>query len=376
MVRSAAAILALFIFTGVAQAQQRHTVVDGETLWSLAQRYYNDPGRWPQIYEANRAPAGQVEDARLIYPGEVLVIPDLAATPVVAAVVVEPLPAPVQPEPAPAPVQPEPAPAPVQPEPAPPPQVLPPPIEPERTVFYSTEGRAGFAIVGTDATRTAVPRDVTVAAPWLGPLETDPPNVGRLIEFAGSDDERVPRTTVMPFDRVQLSLPGLSAARGTELLAFRLADELPGVGQILYPTGVLAVSDPTPDGAVALVVAVFDRVTMGDFLQLLPTFPLRAGVQAQPVTTGPDATIIGFADPHAIQGLNDVAFLDQGSDQGVAIGDEYVVLWDEGSGAPPEIEGRLQVVQVHPDHSSARIVWLRNPVFATGGIVGLDRKMP
>ena len=362
MVRSAAAILALFIFTGVAQAQQRHTVVDGETLWALAQRYYNDPWRWPRIYEANRAPSGQVEDAHWIYPGEVLVIPEIAATPVVAQVVVEPAPAPVQP-------------APVQPEPPPP--VLPmEPIEPERTVFYSTEGRAGVAIVGTDATRTAVPRDVAVAAPWLGPLESDPPNVGRLIEFSGSDDERVPRTTVMPFDRVMVSLPGLAAARGTELLAFRVAGELPGVGQILYPTGVLAVSDPTPDGAVALVVAVFERVTVGDFLQLLPTFPLVAGVQAQPVTTGPDATIIGFADPQAIQGINNVAFLDQGSDQGVAIGDEYVMVWDEGTGAPPEIEGRLQVVQVHPDHSSARIIWLRNPAFATGAIVGLDRKMP
>jgi hypothetical protein len=370
MVRSATAILALFIFTGAAQAQQRHTVVDGETLWALAQRYYNDPWRWPRIYEANRAPSGQVEDAHRIYPGEVLVIPDIAATPVVAEVVVAPAPAPVPVEPAPAP--------PVQPEPEPAPQIPPPrePIEPDRTVFYSTEGTTGFAVVGTDGTRTAVPRDVVVAAPWLGPLQGDPPNVGRVLEFSGSEDELVPRTTVMPFDRVQVSLPGVAAARGTELLAFRVGDELAGVGQVLHPTGVLAVSDPTPDGAIALVVAVFDRMTLGDFLQPLPTFPLRAGVQAQPITTGPDATIIGFADPQAIQGVHDVAFLDQGSDQGVAIGDEYVVVWDEGSGAPPEIEGRLQVVQVHPDHASARIIWLRNPVFATGAIVGLDRKMP
>jgi hypothetical protein len=363
MVRSAAAILALFVFTGVAQAQERHTVVNGETLWSLAQRYYNDPWRWPRIYEANRAPGGQVEDAHWIYPGEVLVIPEIAATPVVAEVVVEPAPAP-------APARAEPAPAP--PSPAPPME----PIEPERTAFYDTERMAGFAVVGTDAIRTAVPRDVAVAAPWLGPLASEPPNVGRLIEFSGSDDERVPRETVMPFDRVQVSLPGLAAARGTELLAFRVTGEVPGVGQILYPTGVLAVSDPTPDGAVALVVAVFDRVTVGDYLQLLPIFPLQAGVLAQPVTGGADATIIGFADPQAIQGINDVAFLDQGSNQGVAIGDEYVVLWDEGNGAPPEIEGRLQVVQVHPDHSSARIVSMRNPVFAAGAVVGLDRKMP
>ena len=180
----------------------------------------------------------------------------------------------------------------------------------------------------------------------------------------------------MPFDRIQVALPGLAAARGTELLAFRVAREIPGVGQVIEPTGVLAVSDPTPDGAVALVVDVFKQLRIGDLIQLLPSYTLRPGVLAQPVTSGPDASIIGFAGAQAIQSIYDVAFLDQGSDQGVRIGDEYVVVWDEGNGSPSEVEGRLQVISVHPDHSSARITWIRNPVFKTGGIVGLDRKMP
>jgi len=355
MVRSAAAILALFIFTGAAQAQQRHTVVDGETLWSLAQRYYSDPWRWPRIYEANRAPSGQVEDPHWIYPGEVLIIPDVDATPVVAEMVIEPAPAPVGP-----------------------PVVVVETVEPERTVFYNSPdgGRAGFILSGTQNTRPVVPREVAVSAPWLGPVSGDPPNIGTVTEFSGADDELVSRTIAMPFDRILIALPGLAAARGTELLAFRVAGEVPGVGQVLQPTGVLAVSDPTPEGAVALVVTVFEHLSVGDFLLPLPTYALRPGVMAQPVTTGADATIIGFAREHAINSIHDVAFLDQGSDQGVSIGDEYVVLWNEGNGAPPEIEGRLQVIQVHPDHASARIIWLRNPVFQTGGIVGLDRRMP
>jgi hypothetical protein len=349
MVRSAAAILALFIFTGAAEAQQRHTVVDGETLWGLAQRYYNDPWRWPRIYEANRAPSGQVEDAHWIYPGEVIIIPDVEATPVVAGVVIEPVPAPVQPGPAPV--------------------ITVETVEPERTVFYNSGGaQGGFVLSGTQNTRLAVPREVAVSAPWLGPESGPPPHIGTVTEFSGADDELVSRTIAMPFDRIQIALPGLAAARGTELLAFRISGEVPGVGQVLQPTGVLAVSDPTPEGAIALVVTVFEHLSVGDFLQPLPTYALRPGVLAQPVTTGADATIIGFAREHAINSLHDVAFLDQGSDQGVSIG--------EGLGGPPEIEGRLQVIQVHPDHASARIIWLRNPVFQTGGIVGLDRRMP
>lgn len=58
----------------------RHTVVPGETLWTLAQRYYGDGGRYAEIYEANRA----AMDARnaatgatryTIYTGQELSVP-------------------------------------------------------------------------------------------------------------------------------------------------------------------------------------------------------------------------------------------------------------------------------------------------------------
>jgi nucleoid-associated protein YgaU len=39
-----------------------HTVEAGDTLGSIAQKYYGDPGLWRRIYEANRAAIGDNPD--------------------------------------------------------------------------------------------------------------------------------------------------------------------------------------------------------------------------------------------------------------------------------------------------------------------------
>ena len=50
------------------------TVVAGNHLWGISaeEEVYNIPEKWPLIYKAN---LDQIEDADLIYPGQVLAIP-------------------------------------------------------------------------------------------------------------------------------------------------------------------------------------------------------------------------------------------------------------------------------------------------------------
>jgi LysM repeat protein len=49
-----------------------YTVQPGDTLSSIAQRFYGSPADWPWLYQANRS---VLQNPNLIYPGQVLSVP-------------------------------------------------------------------------------------------------------------------------------------------------------------------------------------------------------------------------------------------------------------------------------------------------------------
>lgn len=49
---------------------QFHIIVDGDTLWDIANQYFQNPFVWPQIYQANP----YIQDPDLIYPGDPIVL--------------------------------------------------------------------------------------------------------------------------------------------------------------------------------------------------------------------------------------------------------------------------------------------------------------
>ena len=128
----------------------------------------------------------------------------------------------------------------------------------------------------------------------------------------------------------------------------------------------------TGDGSVVGVVSKeYHRIQPGDLVRPLPTYSVPLGVAARPVAGGSEAMIMGFAGTQGINDLNHIAFLDLGSDDGINLGDEFV-LYSEAMGTP---SGSLQVVGLSPNTAAARIASMVDDVFRQGVVVRLARTM-
>lgn len=352
MARLKVALVALVILPGFVSGQQsplNHTVVRGETLWALAQRYYQDPFLWPRIWEANRA---DVVDPDLILPDQVLVIPGMAGPAAITDVGVQPAQQPAAMDPAPEPVG--------------------DPRLRDRTVFYRDPDAARGVARVAPPLHPAVPRHTVYGAEWLVMDGDESDAIGRIDAFRETGELR----TALPYTRVQVRMDGSqSMSVGDRLQSFRPGRTLGSIGEVMVPTSALTVTRVEEAGVVAVVLDAFDRVREGDMIRPAPMFDLQPGETPEAITAGGSARLLGFGEYHAVQNMGDIAFLDRGAAQGVKIGDEYILYLDDSEGRSDDVVGRLQVVGTRVNTASARIVGIEGAVFEAGLTVHLDRKM-
>ena len=244
------------------------------------------------------------------------------------------------------------------------------PAQQVRSIFYEDTAAARVEAEARSArSYYAVTRDAAYSAPWVIPFETEPEHSGVIDGFA-IEDART--STVRSFDRVRMTMP--SPARvGAELQIFRVFRDIEFVGQVVIPTGILTVSTILDDAVIGVVTKEYQRIQPGDFVRPVPAYTLERGVTAQRITNGSEAMIMGFAGRQVLNDLGHIAFLDLGSDDGITIGDEFV-LYAEATADQPR--GTLQVVGVTETMASARIIGMVDDVFAQGIVVRLVGKMP
>ncbi len=378
-----------------ATADRTHVVRSGDTLAGLAREYLGSPAHWERIFEANR---DVISDPHRILPGMELAIPGLPADPddpgvqiirgadddaladITGLTLDEPLPEVVA-------------------DTFPRGQVEDrrdlmrsqpfqardvPTSDRPRTIFHGAHESASRSptrpgvLVSPREEMMAVSRSAFNSAAWVVPLDTDPVELGRVVDFEGDRALGMVRTTVQLYDDVLLELddPGQFDV-GDQLLAYSDQGRIDDMGRIKAPSGVLELTRLEGNGAVARVTGSFDRFELGHRVTRPRTFPLVAGVHPEVTDMDVSATVVAFRDRKEIYLPGDQAFLDRGTDAGLAVGDELVGLVGDRDGRQGRRVARFQVIWAEEDYSTVRLLTSESPTAVAPGLrVVLDRKMP
>jgi len=349
-----------------------HTVVRGDNLWDLSQKYLGNPFLWPEIYRLNR---DVVEDPHWIYPGEILRLPG-EAVPTVSQ-----LPAGVQPPPPTAqPVAPT-APTPVNPN----------ALEPSVfTRVVSGAGPTGGAFIEPGVVNAAPAPTVrageVIAAPYVD-REGGPRGFGRILksgDLAGIAQASV-KGSFQAYDRVFILPPvGQIAPEGERYLAYKLGPILEDQGQIVIPTGILEVTREARSGtaAAALVVRAFNELSATDRLIPMDTSGIGTIARPQRVANGPSTVIKWVYGEPVLPSVGNFVVLGVTSRQGVRMGDEFIIYLpppkpDEGQLADPEILiSKAQVVRATPFGVTAVVVGQQQPAIKEGMAARVTARMP
>ncbi len=376
-----------------AQLPSSHTVVRGETLWSIAQLYFADPLLWPEIYRLN---TNVVEDPHWIYPGEVLVLAPVvsvaqgptdtvAAVPqdtsaaaadtvraqpgdTVAAVPLDTMPADTTQA--------------VVEEPPPPPVVT----ESNQTIFdrrptsqqevqnvlrgYAHQPyrplRAGeFYAAGFLSEQERLPW-----ATVLGGTAT--PAIARLTD----------RSSAGTFDEIAIKPPSRASYHvGDSLLIARIDRAIPEGrwGEVVVPLGIARVTSVDRQQVLARVIDVFGRIHNGHLAMPLEPFKDPGQVRPTPVEQGLVGRLVAARDEHPIAGAQQFFFINKGRSDGVVPGDVFEVYQPPagvpGSGSE-EIRAVLMIVHTRDHSATGLVVQISHPALTPGTPVRLTKKMP
>ena len=377
-----------------------HVVAKGETLWSIARLYYNDPLLWPEIYRLNTA---SVEDPHWIYPGQVLQVSGDTTT-VVAQ----------------------------QPEST---QVVAQQAVPVDTVHADTTAKMDTTHVAVDTTPKL---DTTaVAAPPAADTTAPPPppepatdnyltvfdrpltptqqvesqlraylhqpyrpvrpgefySSGWLTEGEDLPWAKVLGSTAQPaihrlsqvtvageYQEIAVDPPGDASYHvGDSLLLARLDRDISGWGDVVVPVGIARVTTVQPKQVLASVIQQYGRIHTGNLALPLEPFRNPGETRPAPVTQGLEGSIVAQRDLEPLAGTQTIYFIDKGRSDGVVPGDifeAYRPATGQMGTASEQVLVQFLIVHTREHSASALVIGITQPDIKAGTKVRLVRKMP
>lgn len=311
----------------VKEGQQVHIVEKGDTLWDLANKYFNNPYAWPQIWELNQ----WIKDPHWIYPGDPLTIDagrgPQGATPE-AVTGAEPI---------------------------------------RLDVNALRRPELGYSIADF------------VQEPFLAPQGDEAwYKASGAFRITGLKSEV--KSIVGDGDMVYLNAGESQGVRqGDRFLIIKTVQknlEHPTsgkkMGDVLEQIGILRVDEVTANGAVATIERAMDPVSIGDHLTHFTEpsdikLELRKDTDEPVKPQDPVITVVYTRDDHKLNSFGNQVVVDRGSNDGLRVGDillMYISRSWPGGGGKNDIEKFNhylgQAMVVHTDAATATCRILRS----------------
>ena len=351
---------------GVVRAQQSdstarpgtHTVKTGDTLWDLARVYLGDPFLWPEIYRIN---TDVVEDPHWIYPGEILRIPGGSAGEPGVVAEITPSDSGIAEE----------------------------PVEASGpTMFRRLPRRTSFGSQRSNGMRIDAAPAVRAGEYYSAPFV--------IADFLRKHSGRILGSTEMPGvavthertymqneERIYIRVPADSVpAAGDRFLTYKLGPDIPGVGQIVVPTGIIVVEQArNGDATIARIVRQFEDVQIGQNVIPLDNFVSPPSAPLTPIELGPSAKIAWVQGDPALASLQSYLIVAVGAREGVKPGDEFHVYrertkTEDGDHLPAEQIAVAHAVRVGDRTTTLVVSGQRNPAIREGAQTQLSARMP
>jgi hypothetical protein len=301
------------------EAEFYYTVQKGDTLWSISRKFFESPFIWPDLWQKN----DQLPNPHWIYPGQKLRL--YLKDGVAQFEVVDKIP-------------------------------------PEANTFSSMPDKSAYyhyALIDQ-----------------VGFIRT-PAAESHGVLFKSKDNKRIISLGDMVYIRPEGGrhlLPGQKYTVFRTLYPFGDKKDAEEIGLQHYLVGIVEITDQQPDLAVATVIQSFRSIEVNDLL--MPYHPESDSIDYKSAKKGLEGHLILAEEHYKLIGHNMVGFIDKGTQDGVDVGQSYVLYYRENDEEPkqtiktqllPAIEFGSFIV-LHTEKATATVVVTRSDRDITPGV--------